>query len=386
MPLAHFVLAMAMLSLAAGCAGLPAPGPPAWPLGAVYAPAQDTMLTPGQIAASLDQAQVVIVGETHDHPGHHAVQLDFLKKMHASGRPLAVGVEWLDAAAQPACDEFSAGRIDLQQFVQRVDWEHAWGFPLELYAPILEYVAANRLPLIALNAPLASVRQIARQGLGSLSPAQRAQLAPALDLDDPAYREMIAGQFAMHAVSGERADNFFAAQVARDDTMAHRLAQALAPWPDSGRRAVVFTGSGHLVHGLGLPPRIARRLPGAHIITVLPVEAGQAAAMARQEGGRPPADWLAVTTPAPPRPPRLGVVLKPQAEGLMVERVLPMSAASQAGIQPGDVLTELDGRPLKQTKDIHDAIKRDPLGSHRYGLTRGGQTLWLEIKLTADKP
>lgn len=386
MPFARYALALMALSLAAGCAGLPPALDQPPPVGAVLAPPRSQPLAPAEVAAGLDQAQVVIVGETHDHPGHHAIQLDLLGKMRAGGGPLVVGIEWLDASAQAHCDELTAGRISVAQFAERVDWERAWGYPLELYAPILEFVRAQRLPLVALNAPLASVRQIARQGLGSLSPEQRAQLAPALNLDDPAYREMIAGQFAAHAVSGGKTDNFFAAQVARDDTMAHRLAQALTPWPDSGRRALVFVGSGHFAHGLGLPPRIKRRLPGVNLLSVLPVEAGQAGAMARQEADRPAADWLVAAAPAPPRPPRLGVVLKPQADGLLVERVLPMSPAQQAGIQAGDLLVELDGRPLRQPKDIHEAIKRDPFGSHRYGLVRGGQTRWLEIKLESGKP
>lgn len=386
MPIVRYALAILALSLAAGCAGMPSPPEAGLPLGAVLAPPRAQPLDPAAVAAGLAQARVVIVGETHDHPGHHAVQLDILAKMHADPQPLVVGVEWLEATAQPACDELAAGRIDVAEFARRVDWERAWGYPLELYAPILEYVRANRLPLVALNAPLASVRQIARQGLASLSLEQRAQLAPALDLDDPAYREMIAGQFAVHAISGGQTDNFFAAQVARDDTMAHRLAGALEPWPDSGRRAVVFAGSGHLAHGLGLPPRIQRRLPGVAMLTVLPVEANRAAAMAGQDPGRPAAHWLVVTAPAPPRPPRLGVLLKTQADGLLVERVLPLSPAQAAGIQPGDLLVELDGRPLKQPKDIHDAIKGDPLGVHRYGLKRAGQAIWLEIKLDNGKP
>lgn len=386
MPLARYALAVMVLSLAAGCAGLPPTAGPPPPLGAVLAPPQDRPLEPREVAAGLDQAQVVIVGETHDHPGHHAIQLDFLKKMHAIPRPLVVGVEWLDATAQAHCDALASGQISLEEFARRVDWERAWGYPLELFAPILEFVRANRLPLVALNAPLASVRQIARQGLASLTPEQRGQLAPALDLDDPAYREMIAGQFAVHAVSGGQTENFFAAQVARDETMAHRLAQALAPWPDGERRAVVFVGSGHFAHGLGLPPRIQRRLPGVRLVSVLPVEPDQAAALAGGATGRPAADWLVAAAPAPPRPPRLGVVLKPQADGLMVERVLPQSAAQAAGIQAGDLLTELDGRPLRAAKDIHEAIKRDPFGSHRYTLQRGGQPLRLEIKLEGGKP
>lgn len=379
--------------LLAGCAAVSAPPPPTAPLapaapalGAILAPPHSAPLPPEQARQRLAAARVVLVGETHDHPGHHAIQLDFLRRMAEADPPLVVGVEWLDASAQPACDEFSAGRISLAQFAEKVDWSGSWGYPLELYAPILEYIQERKLPLVALNAPRAVVRQVARQGLSSLSPEQRGQLAPALDLDDPAYETMVAGQFAGHGVSGAAAGNFFAAQVARDETMAHRLAQALTPWPDSGRRGLVLVGSGHFLHGLGLPPRLARRLPGAAVLTVLPVEPELAAQAAAMSPERPPAEWLLVSTPAPPRPPRLGVIIKPQAGGLLVERVLPGSAAQRAGLQVGDLLVSVDGRPLASPKDIHDAIKNQASAPHRYLVERQGRRLELTIALEAAPP
>jgi len=386
MPVLRQALSGLACLLLAGCAALsPPPPPPAAP-GTVLAPPFGAPLSPEQTRQRLDAARVVLVGETHDHPGHHAIQLDFLRRMAEAGPPLVVGVEWLDASAQPACDELSAGRTSVAQFAEKVDWSGGWGYPLELYAPILEYIRERKLPLVALNAPLAVVRQVARQGLTSLTPEQRAQLAPTLDLDDPAYQAMVAGQFAGHGVSGAAAENFFAAQVARDETMAHRLAQFLEPWPDAGRRGIVLVGSGHFLHGLGLPPRLARRLPGARILTVLPVEPELAAQAGSMSPEFPPAEWLVVSTPAPPRPPRLGVIVKPQAGGLLVERVVPGGADQRAGIQAGDLLVSVDDRPLASPKDIHDAIKDQASAPHRYLVERQGQRLELTIALETAPP
>lgn len=390
MPVLRQALCGLACLLLAGCAAVSVPPPPsslATPApGMVLTPPSPTPLPPDLQQQRLAAARVVLVGETHDHPGHHAIQMDLLRRMAEQGPPLVVGIEWLDAGAQPACDDLSAGRISVAQFAEKVDWAVSWGYPLELYAPILEYVRERGLPLVALNAPLTVIRQLARQGLASLTPEQRGQLAPALDLDDPAYREMVADQFAGHGVSGVAAENFFVAQVARDETMAHRLAQALEPWPDSGRRGIVLVGSGHFMHGLGLPPRLSRRLPGAELLTVLPVEPELAAQAGRMSPQRPPADWLVVSTPAPPRPPRLGVIVKPQAGGLLVERVLPGGAAQRAGLQTGDLLVSVDDRPLASPKDIHDAIKNQASAPHRYLVERQGQRLELTIALEAAPP
>ncbi len=379
-------LFLALLGLVAGCAGLtPSPAPrPAYEPGQFLAPPGPAPLTPAQVDQRLDQARVVLVGERHDHPGHHAVQLDLLKRLAAKG-PVVVGVEWLEQDAQPACDRLSRGEITLEQFRQEVDWDEAWRYEWKMFAPIFAQVRQRGHALVALNAPLAIVRQVAKGGLKSLSPAQRAAIAPSLDLDDPAYRAKVARQFAFHGAKDPRArENFFAAQVVRDETMAANLAKRLYPWPDGGKRGLVLAGAGHLAGGLGLPPRIARRLPGVKLMGVLPVSPAGAAAMVAAPG-RSPADLLAVSTPGPRPKPRLGVLLRVKPAGLVVERVIPGSPAAKAGIQPNDVLLAVDGNKLASPKGIHDALKSAPFQPHRYRLRRGGRELELSISLTAPK-
>ncbi len=377
------------LWLVGGCASSPpsAPGPEAKSAaprpGQVLAWDRPTPLDHEELARVLAGAQVVIVGETHDHPGHHAAQLKILKLMAREKGPLVVGVEWLDHGAQPACDALSAGTISVDEFAKRADWKRRWGYPLALYRPILELVRRRRLKLVALNAPLEVVRKVARQGLEALTPAERARLAPSLDLEDPEYEKLVARQFQGHGAEGRQAQqNFLAAQIARDETMAHHLAQALAPWPDGGKKAVVLAGSAHLAHGRGLPPRIARRLPGVKLITFLPVSADNLTeARPSPHQSRGPADYLMVTPPAPPRPPRLGILVRPVAGGLLVEGVWPQGAAGKAGMKKGDILVSVDGGPIKTAKDIHNLIKAAPYAPHRYLVRRSGKELVLSITL-----
>lgn len=377
-------LALCLALVGAGCAAIGPGEAQLPPVGAVYARPDPRPLSAERLTALLARTQVLLVGEIHDHPGHHQAQLNLLKAMvEAGGPPPVVGIEWLDYTHQPACDELSQGRLGVEEFARRVDWENNWGFALELYAPILAYVAERRLRLVALNAPLEAVRVVGRGGLAALTPAQRAWLAPALDLGDEAYRARLAEQFRLHGGQHGLAveENFFTAQVARDETMAERLAQALAPWPDGGGRAVVLAGGGHLSYGEGLPPRIARRLPGAKLLIALAVPAQAAAALGDAAQADWPADLLVVSSPAPPPPPRLGVVLKPQEGGLLLERVLPQSPADRAGWRAGDLLVSIDGRPVTRVKQIHDILRDSPQAEHAYGLTREGRPLTTSFSL-----
>ncbi len=374
-----------VLFLLSACAAGRGPVPSrvaAYPPGTYLAWPGPRVLDQAQVQQRLARAQVVLVGETHDHPGHHAIQLQVLKSLLALGYRPVVAVEWLDHTVQKYCDQLSRGQITVERFARLVDWKHRWGYPLKLYRPILELVRSRRLTLVAANAPAKTIRQVARKGLASLSREQRSQLAPALDLDDPAYQKMLAVQFAAHGLMGkELARNFAAAQIARDETMARELARRLYPWPDSGRRGVLLAGGGHLAHGLGLAPRIERRLPGARVLTVLPVNPGSPALRGGQGGQAAPAGLVVVSTPPPPRRPRLGVSIKAVERGLLIERIWPATPAQRAGLEAGDLLLAVDGRPLRRAKDIHDIIKAAPFAPHRYRIERKGRIMELSISL-----
>jgi aminopeptidase N len=389
--LIHFCVLAALTLAMSGCAVLIASAPKApsqnkpqsFEPGQVLVWNQPEPIGPDQLKKALAKIDVAIVGETHDHPGHHEAQLKILKIMTEQGPAPVVGIEWLDHQAQAASDELSKGSISVDDFAKKADWKTRWGYNLNLYRPILEYIREHRLNLRALNAPLKVIRKVARKGLKSLTPEERALLAPSLDMDDPEYEEMLARQFQGHGVQGKEAQaNFMAAQIGRDETMAHNLAQALYPWPDGAKRAVVLAGSAHLAHGRGLPPRIGRRLPGVKLITILPVSSDKLKkALKDGQDGQGPADYLMVTSPAPPRPPRLGVMIRPVEGGLLIEGIWPQGAAFKAGIKKGDIMKSVDGKPLKTPKDIHDAIKAAPYESHRYMITRGDKEMVLEITL-----
>lgn len=377
--------ALLLLGLVSGCA-LVQPAPPTPPpVGSIIDSRSQAVLTGDQLKARLQQAQVVVVGEHHTHPGHHQVQLDVLKAMSKGPDQVVVVVEWLDHTAQAHCDRLSAGDISVEEFARLVDWKNKWGYGLKLYAPILEFVRANKLPLVAANAPLKVVRSVARQGLDSLTPQQRAQLAPALDLDEGPYRTRLLAMAKAHGVGEQAAQHDFAvAQIARDETMAHHLAERMIPWPQSKRRAVLFAGGGHLAHGLGLMPRIARRLPGVRILTVLPVSS-DSRRLRSMAGGHPaPADLVIITQPGPRRPPRLGIVFKPVTGGIEIRRVFTDTPAHKAGIKAGDILVGIDGKPLSSPMDIHRTIKQAPYAPHVYRIMR--QSKPLEFTITLDKP
>jgi len=68
--------------------------------------------------------------------------------------------------------------------------------------------------------------------------------------------------------------------------------------------------------------------------------------------------------------------------GALVGAVAPSSLGQRAGIQRGDIITELNMRPIRGADDLEHALANLTSGSHvTIVLLRGGQTLKSEIVL-----
>jgi putative serine protease PepD len=55
--------------------------------------------------------------------------------------------------------------------------------------------------------------------------------------------------------------------------------------------------------------------------------------------------------------PYIGVTTSPHRDGAQVQEIVPGSPADSAGLEPGDVITEVDGREVRDPDDVADAIK-----------------------------
>ncbi|ASC70572.1 hypothetical protein XM38_015120 [Halomicronema hongdechloris C2206] len=206
-------------------------------------------------------ANVVYLGEQHDRAADHVTQLAIIQGLYREEPNLAIALEMFQRPFQPVIDRYLAGDISESELRAQTEYDQRWGFPWQYYAPILRFAKDNQLPVLALNAPSEVVSQVADAGLDSLTPEDFRYLPPRRDIDtgNSDYQAIVRDSFAGHGSHGDfNFDNFFAAQVTWDETMAETIANFWRDSPDT--TVVVLAGSTHIIYGYGIPDRVARRL------------------------------------------------------------------------------------------------------------------------------
>ncbi|SDH56811.1 Uncharacterized iron-regulated protein [Pseudomonas flavescens] len=242
-------LMLAFLVLAA-CQSQPALAPlPVWQspqgrehieLGQIVDLHRGEPLTPEQLVARLAMAPRVLVGEQHDNPDHHALQLWLLRALQAHREQGSLLLEMLASGQQHLADEVArqmkeGKRVD--DLPKALDWSNGW--PWTLYGPVVRHGLAQDYGLRAANLDRAEVMAIYREqpvlpGHASTATAVREQLLAQI-------RESHCDKLPVSQLPA-----MLAVQQQRDRRMAERLLAAPPP-------AMLFAGAFHVRRDLGVP-------------------------------------------------------------------------------------------------------------------------------------
>ena len=221
---------------------------------------------PQRVLQQLAIADVVYLGETHDSADDHRAQLEIIQSLYRLRPDLAIAMEMFQRPYQSVLDRYLAGAISEAQLKELSQYQTRWGFEWEYYAPILRFAKENRLRVIAVNTPTEVTRKVSREGLESLTVADRRFIPPISEIraEPEAYRErmrLIYQEIHQGKSNSRQFDRFFLAQILWDETMADRVSQFLQANPKT--QVVVLAGQGHIVYGDGIPSRVAQRMQGA---------------------------------------------------------------------------------------------------------------------------
>ena len=321
-PLMRFLrllpLALVLAACARGTTALPAT--PASPAGVhrIVATSSGATVSLRALGDAMQAADVVFLGEQHDDPATHALQLAVLDEAARRGRAVALSLEMFERDVQGSLDEYLVGRLAEQDFL-------AGARPWERYAtdyrPSVVYARSRGWPVIASNVPRRLASLVSRGGLAALESmpaADRALVARDLRCPKDRYYDRFIATVGSHgpaptppapgasasppappadSASRAMAERFYAAQCVKDETMAETIVRAAAGLP-SGTLVVHYNGAFHSDYKQGTVERVVRRESSLRplVVSFVPVPDPNAADLAsvRERG-----DFVVFTTRAP---------------------------------------------------------------------------------------
>lgn len=238
------------------------------------------VVTLSELADALVGYDVVFFGEIHRHSGIHLQELELLRALTERDPHWILSLEQFERDVQGVVNDYLAGRVGEHALIEQ---GRAWDNYQTSYRPLLEYAREHREPVIAAEAPTWSIVCIGQYGpeiLDQFTPVERAWVASDLHLTRDAYRDKYmefqsgsashGGGGATTAEAQLKAERSFAAQAARDDTMAESIVLARHQYP--GRKVLHLTGDFHAEGFLGTVTRLELRDPTLRIAVIDPVQ------------------------------------------------------------------------------------------------------------------
>jgi uncharacterized iron-regulated protein len=254
--------------------------------------------------AAFHNADVVVLGETHDDATAHAVQLAILEDMLDQHADTALSMEMLDRRHQSTVDDYLADIIDRDQFLEdiastkfrritqdyldgklnRKDFKKkimAVGWPdwEDNYQPMIDLAKSKNARVIAANTPWGRYASLANkhglERLDELTPAQQALVTAPPMLPTGKYHDLFVEAMGggthestddadSHAPN-EMIEGMYRAQCVMDATMAESIARHLE---NHAGRVVHLVGRFHSDHRGGLIQQLKHMQPDARIATV----------------------------------------------------------------------------------------------------------------------
>lgn len=211
----------------------------------------------------LVQNDIVMIGEFHNNPISHWMELEITKDCKQS-RNLVLGAEMFEQDNQPALDLYLQGKLSVKGLDSMARlWKN---YPTD-YAPLVNFAKKNNIVFAATNIPRKYAAMVSKAGfavLDTLAAKEKAWIAPlpiSYDADLPGYKNM------MTMMAGHGTANMPKAQASKDATMAYFILKYFVP----GSLFIHYNGSYHSENHDGIVWYLQNSRPGLKIVTVTTV-------------------------------------------------------------------------------------------------------------------
>jgi uncharacterized iron-regulated protein len=296
---------------------------------------------------NISPPSAVFVGEVHDQLSYHVNQLAAITALRDKGERVAVGLEMIQTPFQSVLDDYVSGSIGFEEMLLRTEYFTRWGYDARLYQPIFEYARLHGLPLLALNASSELTTRVREVGIDGLDIDERAALPDTITPPAPSYRTVLEQVYSEHAeLTDYGFERFVELQLTWDETMALTGARFLRDNPD--HVLVVLAGVQHVAMGHGVPSRVGKHVEAFGTIVLTDAERDSMPGSADV--------YLDLPDVALPDSGRMGVLIRPVTDAVIIDGFAEGSPAEQAGLRVDDVIVDIDGRAIERFHDVRIAL------------------------------
>jgi aminopeptidase N len=208
-----------------------------------------------QLWESIKSADVIYVGEVHDHQQDHAYELRLIEGGPAQHLQVAVGWEMFHRINQPLLDQFDRQRISLNQLLDQTGFKKSWGVYSPVYAKILAATVRKGIPNVGLNATDTLVHHVAMGQ--ALSQTEARAIPTGYRVSSGAFQNFVNLLGNHPGMAKADLHRYFDAQNIWDQTMADSIIEFHRQNP--GTKLIVLSGRAHVQGGFGVPGYVAQK-------------------------------------------------------------------------------------------------------------------------------
>ena len=240
-----------------------------------------------KMTRKLEKADVVFLGESHNNPISHWMQLEVTQKLDET-RNLVLGAEMFERDNEEALQQYMNGTIDAKELDSLA---RLWNNFTTDYKPLVDYSREHDIRFVSTNIPRRYASQVYKEGLESLeklSAEEKSWIAPlpiSFDPELPGYKSLLG------MMEGHATENFPMSQAIKDATMAHFI---LANY-QTGELFIHLNGSYHsdnhgTIKGEGIVWYLKQERPDLNVLTVTTVSQKDVSKLEKEYAGR--ADFI----------------------------------------------------------------------------------------------
>ena len=251
----------------------------------VFDTARGTFADFEAMVAETATADLVFLGEQHDDPNTHRLELAVLEGLARRKVNVILSLEMFERDVQEPLEHFLMGHMEEAEFLKV---SRPWPAYKTDYKPLVDLAIAKGWPIVAANVPRPIASEVAKSGVEVLetkSEADRKLFAAErkCPLNDEYFDRFAEAMGGGHVASDAPATDaaktlqrYYFSQCLKDETMAESIASAYTAAAAASKHPVLVhvNGSFHSDYELGTVSRAKRRLPGkrAVVIAMRPVK------------------------------------------------------------------------------------------------------------------